>query len=67
MHCSVTATNKQSRIIDMEEVGHKLQQCKGVGACADPGDREFGVTADLFRLANLFRRNVYASGLVPVF
>ena len=26
-----------------------------------------GVTADLFRLANLLRRNVYASRLVPVF
>ena len=26
-----------------------------------------GVTADLFRLADLFRRNLYASGYVPVF
>ena len=26
-----------------------------------------GVTADMFRLANLFWRNMYASGLVPVF
>ena len=25
------------------------------------------VTADLFRLADLFRRNLYASGYVPVF
>ena len=26
-----------------------------------------GVTADLFRFANLFRRNLYASVIVPVF
>ena len=38
--CCVTATNKQSGIIEIEVVGHKLQQCKGVGACAAPGDRE---------------------------
>ena len=33
-------TNKQSGIIDIEVVGHKLQQCKGLRACAAPGDRE---------------------------
>ena len=38
--CCVTATNKQSGIIEIEVVGHKLQQCKGVGACAATGDRE---------------------------
>ena len=27
--CCVTATNKQSGIIEIEVVGHKLQQCKG--------------------------------------
>ena len=26
-----------------------------------------GVTADLFRLVNLFRGSLYASGIVPVF
>ena len=31
------------------------------------GDRDSGVTADSFQLANLFRSNLYASGLVLVF
>ena len=29
--------------------------------------RNYGVTADLFRLAKLLRGNLYASGIVPIF
>ena len=54
-------------LVQSESILASRSVATSVNAMATQRNVEAGVTANLFRSANLFRRNLFASGFVPDF